>query len=321
MSLVLAIFPFEVGLYQEAGVTVEFVGHPVLDVLPAPRPRRGPRGGSSGRTRRCVGVLPGSRAAEVRRHLPVLLDAARRIVARRPRTRFAVAVAPTIPVPGVTAAVRAAGIPAEVLPGEAYRVMAAADLLLVASGTATLEAACYGAPMIVLYRLSATSHALARLLVRGVSHISLPNIIAGRAIVPELIQGQATPGGVAAAALGLLDDAVARTAQRLALLEVRTRLGQPGAGLRAARAVLRERRGIREPLSPPSVPAVSRRPDAPAGDRSARWRRRVRPSRSVVGWSGASGRACASGSSARRSSMPSGAPEGPSSTPCGTAGS
>jgi lipid-A-disaccharide synthase len=125
--------------------------------------------------------------------------------------------------------------------------MAAADLLLVASGTATLEAACYGTPMVVLYRLSATSHALARLLVRGVSHISLPNIIAGRAIVPELIQGRATIAAVSTAALGLLDDPVARTTQRLALLEVRTRLGAPGAGFRAARAVLRERDGASTP--------------------------------------------------------------------------
>jgi lipid-A-disaccharide synthase len=121
--------------------------------------------------------------------------------------------------------------------------MAAADLLLVASGTATLEAACYATPMVVLYRLSSTSHALARLLVRGVSHISLPNIVAGRGIVPELIQGEATIATVSAAALRLLDDGVARTSQRLALLEVRTRLGAPGAGLRAARAVLRERDG------------------------------------------------------------------------------
>ena len=129
----------------------------------------------------------------------------------------------------------------QVLPGQANRVMAAADLLLVASGTATLEAACYGTPMVVLYRLSTISHALARLLVRGVSHISLPNIIAGREIVPELIQRQATPERVSTAALALLADEGARRAQRLALLEVRTRLGERGAGLRAAHAVLRER--------------------------------------------------------------------------------
>jgi lipid-A-disaccharide synthase len=242
VSRVLAIFPFEVGLYQEAGVPVEFVGHPVLDVLPA-LDRDTARSGLVRQGETLVGLLPGSRDAEVRRHLPVLLGAASRIATRRAGARFALPVASTITVAGVETAVRAAGLPVQVLPGEAYRVMAAADLLLVSSGTATLEAACYGTPMVVLYRLSAVSHALARALVRGVSHISLPNIVAGREVVPELIQRRATPDAVAGAALGLLEDGAARAAQRAALLEVRVRLGEAGAGLRAARAVLRERDG------------------------------------------------------------------------------
>jgi lipid-A-disaccharide synthase len=240
VSRVLAIFPFEVGLYQEAGVPVEFVGHPVLDVLPALE-RETARAGLATAGQTLVGLLPGSRHAEVRRHLPVLLDAARRIAARRPGARFALPVASTLSAAEVTASTRAAGLPIEVLPGEAYRVMAAADLLLVASGTATLEAACYGTPMVVLYRLSTVSHAIARRLVRGVSHISLPNIVAGRGIVAEFIQRDATPEAVAGSALLLLEDDVARAAQRAALLEVRTRLGEAGAGLRAARAVLRTR--------------------------------------------------------------------------------
>jgi lipid-A-disaccharide synthase len=242
VSRVLAIFPFEVGLYQEAGVPVEFVGHPLLDVLPV-FDRDAARAGLAAESETLVGCLPGSRDAEVRRHLPVLLGAAARIAARRPRTRFVLPVAPTIAADVIEAAVRTAGFPVKVLPAEAYRVMAAADLLLVASGTATLEAACYGTPMVVLYRLSSVSYALARALVRGVSHISLPNIVAGRGVVPELIQGRATPDGVAAAALLLLGDEVARAGQRAALIEVRARLGEAGAGLRAARAVLRERDG------------------------------------------------------------------------------
>jgi lipid-A-disaccharide synthase len=239
VSRVLAIFPFEVGLYQEAGVPVEFVGHPLLDVLPSLE-REAARTGLAGERETLVGLLPGSRDAEVRRHLPVLLGAARRIAARRPGTRFVVPVASTIDAAAVRATVRPSELPLDVRPGEAYRVMAAADLLLVASGTATLEAACYGTPMVVLYKLSAVSHRIGRILVRGVSHISLPNIVAGREVVPELIQAQATPDAVAGAALRLLEDDVARAAQRAALLEVRVRLGEAGAGLRAARAVLRE---------------------------------------------------------------------------------
>jgi lipid-A-disaccharide synthase len=239
VSRVLAIFPFEVGLYQEAGVPVEFVGHPLLDVLPSLE-REAARTGLAGERETLVGLLPGSRDAEVRRHLPVLLGAARRIAARRPGTRFVVPVASTIDAAAVRATVRPSELPIDVRPGEAYRVMAAADLLLVASGTATLEAACYGTPMVVLYKLSAVSHRIARILVRGVSHISLPNIVAGREVVPEFIQARATPDAVAGAALRVLEDDVARAAQRAALLEVRVRLGEAGAGLRAARAVLRE---------------------------------------------------------------------------------
>jgi lipid-A-disaccharide synthase len=242
VSRVLAIFPFEVGLYQEAGVPVEFVGHPLLDVLPA-LDRDTARHGLAADGETLVGLLPGSRDAEVRRHLPVLLGAAQRIRAHRPGARFALPVAGTIPSGGIVEAVRASGLSVEVLPGEAHRVMAAADLLLIASGTATLEAACYGAPMVVLYRLSALSHAIARRLVRGVSHISLPNIIAGREIVRELIQDEATPDAVARAGLELLENEVTRAAQRAALLEVRSRLGEAGAGVRAAQAVLRERDG------------------------------------------------------------------------------
>jgi len=243
VSRVLAVFPFEVGLYQEAGVPVEFVGHPILDVLP-PLGRQAARKGLAEDDEPLIGLLPGSRGEEIRRHLPVLLGAAAGIVSRVPRARFALPLASTaVPADLETAAlaaVQASGVDVRVLPGEAYRVMAAAELLLVASGTATLEAACYGTPMVVIYRLSAPSYAAARVLVRGVSHISLPNIIAGYGAVPELIQGRATVPGVAQAALALLEDAAARAAQRAVLLEVRARLGEPGAAERAAHAVLRE---------------------------------------------------------------------------------
>jgi lipid-A-disaccharide synthase len=239
VNRVLAVFPFEVGLYREAGVPVEFVGHPLLDVLPS-FDREAARAGLAEPGETLVGLLPGSRLEEVRRHLPLLLGAGRRILRRVPGARFVVPLAPTVPAPVAQGAVATAGLAVRVLSGDAHRVMAAADLVLVASGTATLEAACYGTPMVVLYRLSPVSHALARLLVRGVTAISLPNIIAGRSAVPELIQGEATPARLARAAVALLQSDDARTAQRLVLREVRMRLGEAGAAERAARAVLRE---------------------------------------------------------------------------------
>jgi lipid-A-disaccharide synthase len=244
VNRVLAIFPFEVGVYEEAGVPVEFVGHPLLDVLPA-LDRDAARAGLVNAGQRLIGLLPGSRAAELDRHLPVLLGAAERIATRHPGTHFALPIAPAVPAGPVEARLRASRVPVLALRGEAYRIMAAADLLLTASGTATLEAACFGTPMVVLYRLSRLSYVIARLLVRGVSHIALPNIVAGRTVVPELIQDQATAARVGAVALALLDDPAALVAQRAALLDVRARLGASGAGLRAARAVLRERDGRR----------------------------------------------------------------------------
>jgi lipid-A-disaccharide synthase len=239
VSRVLAVFPFEVGLYQEAGVPVEFVGHPLLDVLPALE-RPAARHGLAGERQLLIGLLPGSRQEEIRRHLPVLLGAAAQILRRVPGARFALPLAPTIPPEAATAAVEAADLGIHLLPGESHRVLAAADLVLVASGTATLEAACYETPMVVLYRLSPVSYALARLVIHGVTAISLPNIISGRAAVPELIQRHATPARVAAAALRLLLDDAARVAQCAVLREVRMRLGPGGAAERAARAVLRE---------------------------------------------------------------------------------
>jgi lipid-A-disaccharide synthase len=115
--------------------------------------------------------------------------------------------------------------------------MAGAEALLIASGTATLEAALLGTPMVVCYRVSRTTEIIARLLAR-VQWISLPNLVSGRAVVPELIQEDVTGARLAAEASRLLEDPVAATAQRAAFKELRARLGEPGVGHRAARAVL-----------------------------------------------------------------------------------
>jgi lipid-A-disaccharide synthase len=130
------------------------------------------------------------------------------------------------------------GPPVNVVEGLTHEVMAGADVLLIASGTATLEAALLGAPMVVCYRVSRLTEAVARLLSRS-PWISLPNIVAGRAAVPEILQGDVTGVRLSFEAERLLVDPVAATAQRAAFKEVRSRLGQPGVGVRAARAVLK----------------------------------------------------------------------------------
>jgi lipid-A-disaccharide synthase len=238
---VLAVFPFEPPLYERAHVPVTFVGHPLLDVLPLELTRDEAR-------RRLdvdpghalIGLLPGSRPGEIERLLPSMLDAARRLAATDGRRRFVLGLAPTVAREQVATIMSAAGpgIPSvELVSGHTYEVMAAADTLLIASGTATLEAALLGAPMVICYRVSRLTELIARALTR-VQWIGLPNLVSGRVVVSELIQGEVTGARLAQEAARLLDDPVAATAQRAAFKDLRARLGEPGVGLRAARAVL-----------------------------------------------------------------------------------
>jgi lipid-A-disaccharide synthase len=237
VSLVLAVFPFEVSLYRGAGVPVEFVGHPVLDALAAAPSRPDARRalGVDG-TWPVIGLLPGSRREEVDRGLPAMREAARRVAAEHPGARFLLGLAPTIehaavltPAPGAP--------PIEVVSDRTHAVMRAADLLLVTSGTASLEAALLGTPMVVCYRLSRLSELGVRLVIR-VPWISLANITLGRAVVPELYRRGTTGEGLAREALRLLGDGDALDAQRHAFRELAGQFGEPGVGARAARFVL-----------------------------------------------------------------------------------
>jgi len=241
VTRVLAVFPFESPLYERVRVPVTFVGHPLLDVVPLDLTRDEARrrlGADPGHA--LIGLLPGSRPGEVERLLPPMLEAARRLAADDGRRRFVLGLAPTV-APEQVAAIRsksAPGVPPiNLVSGRTYEVMAAADTLLIASGTATLEAALLGAPMIICYRVSRLTELLARALTR-VRWIGLPNLVSGRAVVPELIQGEVTGARLAEEAARLLEDPVAATAQRAAFKDLRARLGEPGVGRRAARAVL-----------------------------------------------------------------------------------
>jgi lipid-A-disaccharide synthase len=237
VSLVLAVFPFEPPLYRRAGVPVAFVGHPIVDALAdAPtrddaRKRLGLEGDAP-----VIGLLPGSRRLEVERIMPVMRRAAALVAGRHPEARFVIAKAPTIE--RATLEAEAAGGPDAIISSSAYEVMRAADLLLVTSGTATLEAALLGSPMVVCYRLSRLTVLLFRPLVR-VPWISLANITLGRAVVPELYQRRLSAESLAGEALALLESPAALAAQREAFGELAGQLGAPGVGARAARQVLR----------------------------------------------------------------------------------
>jgi lipid-A-disaccharide synthase len=232
----LVIFPFEEELYRNAGVPVEFVGHPLVDLV-RPAPARGTFlreiGLEPGRP--VLAVLPGSREREVGLNLPPLADAVRRLAAQDASLQFLVAAAPALERDRLDAAF--AGTPARVLEGRTHAALGAADLGLVASGTATVEAALLGTPMLVVYRVSLPTYLLGRPFV-SVPHFAMANLIAGRRVVTELIQGDFTGERVAAEATALLRDAARRERIREELGEVRRRLGAPGASARAAHAVV-----------------------------------------------------------------------------------
>ncbi len=234
---VLVIFPFEEEIYRRAGVAVEWVGHPLLDFAEAPK-RRGAflTGLGLDPEKPMVALLPGSRINEVRAILPGLLEAARIIHRRSPATQFVLARAPHL-----TADLFAGldgGSPAiAAIENATDDVLAAADVALLASGTVTVQAALRECPMVVVYRLSPLTYRLGRPFVQ-VNTFAMANLVAGRQIVPELMQDDFTPDAVATHALALLEDPRHRDAMRAELRDVRAKLGTPGASRRAAEAVM-----------------------------------------------------------------------------------
>jgi lipid-A-disaccharide synthase len=237
---VLVIFPFEERIYRDAGVPVEWVGHPLLDLetpLPAAAELRRRLNLDPGRP--VVALLPGSRPNELRAILPGLSAAAALVRRQVPGVQFVLARAPHVgsDLLAPLAALAATGEQAVVVDGQADAVLGAADLALVASGTITVQGALRGCPMVVVYRLSPLTYRLGRRFVR-VDTFAMANLVAGRRVVPELIQDDFTPEAVADHAVRLLTDETAAAQMRADLADVRARLGQPGASLRAARAVL-----------------------------------------------------------------------------------
>lgn len=234
----LVIFPFEEALYREWGVEALYVGHPLLDRLsPPPTMDDARRHLGLERAASVVGLLPGSRIGEITRHLPLLLRATRRLEGSQPDLRVIIAAAEGIPLDLISSYLRREGSSARVVQGRTHEVIAASDLILVASGTATLEAAIIGTPMVIVYRVAFISWLLGRLLIR-VPYIGMANLVAGEPIAPELIQFQATPERIADEARRLLESPERRRWMQQRLREVRDRLGPPGAAARAAEAVL-----------------------------------------------------------------------------------
>lgn len=234
---VLVIFPFEEPIYRDAGVAVEWVGHPMLDVSP-PTVSRPDFLSTIGldAARPVVALLPGSRRNEVEAILPDLVRAAQIVRHRVPDVQFILARAPHLNDP-LFAPLENLNGGAVMLDGHADDVLAAADVALLASGTVTVQAALHECPMVVVYRLSPITYRLGKPFVH-VDTYAMANLVAGRRVVPELIQQDFTPERVATEALRVLTDPPHAAAVRRDLHEVRGRLGEPGASRRAAQAVI-----------------------------------------------------------------------------------
>jgi len=223
------VFPFEEPIFRAAGVATTFVGHPLLDDFHPEVDEAGFRAAIGGGSGPVLGLLPGSRPQELARHARVLIDAARRLCATRPGLAPVLALASGLELP--------AGLdlgPVRVVRGLTRATQAYSTACAVASGTATLETALFGTPLVVLYRTGRLNYAIASRLV-SIPRIGLPNIVAEASVAPELIQEQLTPERLAALLAPWLDVPAAREAQRRALAVVRERLGTPGASARAAR--------------------------------------------------------------------------------------
>ena len=228
------ILPFEAEFYHRFQVPVTFVGHPLLD-NDAGKTDEPESGASFDPHRPTIGFLPGSREKEVLQLLPEMLESARLMKEKIPGAKFLISLAPSVKKERIEdiLSVHGKALDYEIEPGGAGPVFRRSTVVAAASGTVTLEAAMAGVPMVIVYKISPLSYRLGRALIR-VEHIGLANLIAGRRIVPELIQGEVTGENIADTLHRMLSNPEELTACRQALMDLRHELGGPGASGRVA---------------------------------------------------------------------------------------
>ncbi len=233
----IVILPFEEAIYKEAGVDCSFIGHPLIDEVLNTRPLEETfhRYGLA-KDQPVIGLFPGSRIGEVSALLPDILKAVRILKDDNPQIQFVMAVADSLDIQQIHETLFGSSLDVRMIRGEANDVLNICDIIIAASGTITLQAALLEKPMVILYKLSPITHAIARLLVQ-VRHIGLVNILAGRRIVPELLQKEVTPDQIAAEAKKMLYDKDYYARIKKDLHDVRIKMGPPGASERAARVI------------------------------------------------------------------------------------
>jgi lipid-A-disaccharide synthase len=234
VSRMAVILPFEVETYGREGFKVDYVGHPLLDMVKLKFSKQEAKkifGLDENKV--TIGILPGSRLSEVRKLLPELLKAAEILKREIPDLQFVLPLADTLEEAGVTEIMSGFDVRVKVISGHTYDVISCADLALVASGTATLETGLLGVPMIIVYKISLLSYLIGRLFV-DVKNIGLVNIVAGKTIAPELIQNDANGENIAREALSILVNEERKQEMIKELAAIHARLGEPGAAIRAA---------------------------------------------------------------------------------------
>ena len=209
-DLMLTLFPFEARFYEEQGVPVRFVGHPLADTIPLEADRQAARQALGLESGPLVALMPGSRGGEVGRLGALFLDTAQRLRELVPGVRFVSPCANAARRAQLEQMLAGRDLPVTLLDGQSHLALAACDAVLIASGTATLEALLFKRPMVVAYRVANLTYRILRRLVTS-PYVSLPNLLAGRMLVPELLQEAATPDALAETMAALLLDGAAQT--------------------------------------------------------------------------------------------------------------
>ncbi len=236
----LVVFPFEVELYRETGLDVEYVGHPLMDTTSSPLTKKEARSRLAlDEQESIIAILPGSRTAEVRRLLPPMLGAAALVEeALTGPVRFLICAANSIDDAELDKLTGECPPTLKIVRGDMYTALRASDAAITASGTATLETALIGTPMVIVYRVSAVTYLIARMLV-NVKEIGLPNIVAGKSFIKELVQADATPVNIAGEILRILKDSGKRNDMIRNYNSIRASLGDGSAAEKAATAIIK----------------------------------------------------------------------------------
>ena len=234
VDMFLCLFPFEMDFYRKRNLAAQFVGHPLLDTIPLAQDR-------PMRIEATVGLLPGSRMSEIRRHLPVIVHACNLITDAAPGTRFVLFTVRHVSRQVYQDIIAASGKKSkcliELVQDENYAWRSQIDLAITASGMETLENALLGVPMVVMYKMTWLFYCLARMVI-SIPYIGMPNLLAGKLLVPEFIQWKATPQRVAAPIIEWIRRPEERLRIRRELLALRQQFGENGASERAARVIL-----------------------------------------------------------------------------------